>query len=226
MKTVERNGILALRIMSIAIAALLWIFVTWENRGERPAEKVVEASVTYNPPAGMMILNPIERVRVRVRGSEREIRQANPYLIDVQVELLDAGAGGIDVQLTAEQVLLPEKLEVVSIEPTSIHLQLDEVTQRLLPVRPRLTGEPAAGSKVVGRPRVRPQQVLVSGPSTVVGRLDSVTTSPVSLDGHALDFEESTLVLAPDPLVKIVNSQVVTVQVTMQQPEPIPESSR
>ncbi|HVS02601.1 MAG TPA: CdaR family protein [Thermoanaerobaculia bacterium] len=215
------DGLLVLRVMAAAIALLLWLFVTLERRGERPAEKVVEASVTYNPPPGMILLNPVDRVRVRLRGSEETIRRVNPYAVDVQVEIDEDARGVVDVHLEPENVLLPEKLEVVSIEPSFLRLQLDEELRRLLPVRVKLVGEPAAGSVVAGRPRVRPEQVLVTGPSRLLSAVDHLETSPVSLNGHALDFEESALLVSPDPLLK-VQTQVVSVSIPMRQPQPVP----
>jgi YbbR domain-containing protein len=215
----ERNGgVPFLRLISVSIALALWLFVTVEHRGERPAEKVVESTVTYNPPPGIIIMNPVERVVVRLRGGDRAIRHLNPVLVDVQVELRGQEKGMVEVQLLTENVLTPEGIEVVSIEPNSLQLHLDEETRRLLPVRARLVGEPADDAEVVGRPRVSPPQVLVHGPATLVGTLDYLETSPVNLDGRRQDFEESTLVISPDPLIKILESPVVMVQVSVRLP--------
>jgi hypothetical protein len=46
----------------------------------------------------------------------------------------------------------------------------------------------------------------------------AVTTSPVSLDGHALDFSQTVSVVSPSPLVRIVEPSVVTVFVPMTVP--------
>lgn len=219
---IERNGVRGLRVMSLAIALLLWIFVTTEKRGEVPSEKVVDAPVTYNPPPGMIILNPRDRVRVRVRGGATTIRHVNPYTVDVQVELPHDATGKLEVRIDQDNVLVPEGVEVLSIEPSSLELQLDREVRRLLPVRVRLTGEPAAGAVVSSRPEVQPDQVLAVGPQSLVSSLDHLETSPINLDGHAFDFEESALVASPDPLVK-VQSQVVTVRVPMRQPGPVGE---
>lgn len=219
---IERNGRRGLRLMSVAIALLLWVFVTTERRGEVPSEKVVEAPVTYNPPPNMIILNPRDRIRVRVRGSATQIRHVNPYTVDVQVELPRDATGRQEVRLDEDNVLTPEGIEVVAIEPSYLELQLDREVRRLLPVQVRLTGEPAAGAVVAGPPEVQPEQILATGPSTLVSSLDHLETSPINLDGHALDFEESALVVSPDPLVK-VQSQVVTVRVPMRQPGPVGE---
>ena len=131
---------------------LLWLWVTVERRGERPAEKIVDATVTYNPPPGMMILDPQGTVRVRLRGRERAIRRVNPFQIDVQVVVRAEREGPLEVQLTPEDVMMPDGLEVVSIEPNVLRLNVDQEVRRLLPVDVPLVGEPAAGAQLAGKP--------------------------------------------------------------------------
>ncbi len=212
----------ALRMTALALAVLLWLWVTVERRGERPAEKIVDATVTYNPPPGMMILDPQGTVRVRLRGSERAIRRVNPFQIDVQVVVRAEREGPVEVQLQPEDVMMPEDVEVVSIEPNVLRLHVDQEVRRLLPVEVPLVGEPAAGAQLSGRPRVEPSEVLVTGPRKVLGALNSVRTNPISLDGHAFDFTESTLLQTPDPLLQL-QTQVVSVSIPMQQPQPVAE---
>jgi len=213
-----------LRTMALALAVLLWLWVTVERRGERPAEKVVDATVTYNPPPGMMILDPQGTVRVRLRGSERAIRRVNPFQIDAQVVVRSDREGPVEVQLTPEDVMMPEDLEVVSIEPNVLRLHVDQEVRRLLPVQVPLVGEPAAGAELAGRARPTPSEVLVTGPRKVVDAISSVRTNPISLDGHAFDFTESTLLVSPDPLLQL-QTQVVSVAIPMQQPQPVTEAT-
>ena len=212
----------ALRMTALALAVLLWLWVTVERRGERPAEKIVDATVTYNPPPGMMILDPQGTVRVRLRGSERAIRRVNPFQIDVQVVVRADREGPMEVRLQPEDVMMPEGVEVVSIEPGVLRLHVDQEVRRLLPIDVPLVGEPAAGAQLAGKARVTPAEVLVTGPRKVVSGLAGVRSNPISLDGHALDFQESALLVSPDPLVQL-QTQVVTVTVPMQQPPPVAE---
>jgi YbbR domain-containing protein len=221
----ERVSLGVLRLTALALAILLWLFVTVERRGERLAEKVVEATVTYNAPPAMIVLDPEERVRVRLRGSERAIRRVNPYQIDVQVEVDEPREGLHEVRLQSDNVLMPDGLEVVSIEPAVLRLRLDEEVKRLLPVEVPLTGEPAAGSRLDGPPRITPERVLATGPSNLVSALESLRTNPISLDGHAFSFQETALLLSPDPLVQL-QPQVVSVYVPMSQPQPVAEDER
>ncbi len=162
-------------------------------------------------------------MNVRLAGSKKAIRKLNPLTVDVTVELGQHQEGMATVNLGPESVTAPEGLEVVSIEPSSIRVELArEITQRL-PVMAKLTGEPAAGA-VTGEPEIFPNQVLVTGPDTLVSRIDHLTTIPISLDGRAITFEQSVPIVSPDPLIQIEQPTRVTVKIPMSMPdEPKPK---
>lgn len=207
-----------LRTLALALAILAWFFFSFEDR-ERLAETTLEPLVNYNPPRGFTILNPEERVRVQVSGSPSRISTINPFQVSVMVDLSDnTEAGTVEALLGAENVDLPEGIEFVSITPNLLALTLDEVVEDLKPVDVRLVGEPAAGA-IAQTPEVLPPRVLVRGPRSRLSQVQALTTSPVSLDGHALDFEEPVAVVSPDPLVTILQPVVVTVRVPMEIPE-------
>ena len=205
-----------LRLLALSIACALWFSISLADR-QALSERLVEASVSYNRPLGLIILDPEKSVRVRLRGGSKQVRELNPFQVSVQVELLQSSPGRFSVNLGPENVLLPLGLEVVSIEPNVIRVELEREVTRRLPVRARLIGEPAAGA-VVEELEVFPSQVLVSGPESLVARIESLETIPISLDGHALSFEAETAVVAPDPLVQIVQPSRVTVRIPMRQP--------
>jgi YbbR domain-containing protein len=212
----ERARTWGLRLLALGIAVGIWFNASVEDRLVSN-EKVVEASVVYNRPRGFIIINPVQSVRVRLIGNERAIRQLNPYMVDVQVELSRQQEGSATINLGPEDVLAPEGLEVVSIEPSTIRVELEREVAQRLPVVPKLIGEPAAGA-IVEEPEVFPNQVLVTGPESILARLDSLATRPISLDGHAITFEETVPVVPPDPLIQIVQPSQVTVRVPMRQP--------
>jgi YbbR domain-containing protein len=212
----ERTRTWALRLLAFGIAVGIWFNASVEDRLVS-TEKVVEASVSYNRRPDLIILNPVGSVSVRLIGSKTAIRQLNPYMVDVQVDLSKHGPGPATVTLGPENVLTPEGLEVVSIEPGTIRLDLEKEVSLRLPVTAKLVGEPAAGA-IADEPEIFPNQVLVTGPESLLARVASLTTSAISLDGHALTFEETVAVLPPDPLIQIVQPTQVTVRVPMHQP--------
>ncbi|HTQ79212.1 MAG TPA: CdaR family protein [Thermoanaerobaculia bacterium] len=214
----ERLRTWGLRLLALAIAVALWYGVSLEGR-ETMTERIIEASVSYNRPRGFMILDPVQSVNVRLRGSSKKVRTLNPYLVNVQVDLNQSQKGTFSVGLGPTDVQLPEGFEVVSIDPNVIRVELDrEVTQRL-PVRPQLVGEPIGGA-TVGEPEVLPNQVMVSGPESLISKYDWINTRPISLDQHDRTFEEPISVIPPDPLIQVVQPSKVTVRVPIEPPSP------
>jgi len=213
----ERRSLWGLRLLALALAILTWFFVSVEKR-ERLSEKVVEASVTYNTARNYMVLEPVQKVAVRVRGVNSKVRNLNPFMVDVVVDLPESAKHQVDIHLGPDNVILPDGLDVVSIDPNVLHLDLDQVITQMIPIRPKLVGEAAAGA-IVGKPEVEPTKVLVSGPSSHIELIEALTTTPIDLTGHALDFKEQVAVVSPDPLVKVVQPSVVTVQVPLKVPQ-------
>jgi YbbR domain-containing protein len=206
-----------LRVLALGIALGLWFNFSFQAR-EAPAERLIEAAVSYNRPRGYIVLDPVQSVNVRLRGSSKAVRRLSPFQVAVQVDLSRFQEGAWTLNLDHENVLMPDGLEVVSIEPSAIRAELEkEVTQRL-PVVPKLIGEPAGGA-TLAEPEVLPNQVLVTGPGSRIAKAATLSTQPISLDGHALPFEATVAVVSPDPLIQIVQPFKVLVRVVLQPPE-------
>ena len=213
----EKGNLWGLRLLALALAVLAWFLATADRRESRTGNTAVDASINYSTPEQMMILEPVEEVRVGIRGTSSQIRNLNPFQVSVSVDLRDAEKGTREVNLAPRDVLLPEGLEVISIEPNKFVVELDQIVQAIRPVEESLVGEPAAGAMVL-RSEVIPPQVLISGPESLVSDLQSLVTSPVSLDGHALDFDQRAQVVSPDAKIQIVQPVVVTVRVALEIP--------
>lgn len=206
-----------LRVLALGIAFGLWFNFSFQAR-EAPSERLTEAAVSYNRPRDFIVLDPVPSVNVRLRGSSKAIRRLAPFQVDVQVDLSRYQEGTWTINLGPENVLMPENLELVSIEPPIIRVELErEVTQRM-PVVPKITGEPAGGA-TLGEPEVLPNQVLVSGPLSRITKAGTLSTQPISLDGHAIPFEVQVPVVSPDPLLQIVQPFKVLVRVVLTPPQ-------
>lgn len=216
----EGGRLWGLRLLALGIAVALWYSVSLEDR-ETLTERLIEASVSYNRPRNFVILDPVPSVNVRLRGSSKDIRQLNPFQATVQVDLPEAQPGVVSITLGPDDVQVPRELEVVSIDPNVIRVELDnEITQRM-PVRVPLTGKPAAGVEV-GEAEVLPNQVFVIGPKSVLSRIESLDTQPIDLSDRTTTVEETLTVLAPDPLIQVVPPAKVNVRVPLIPPEPTP----
>jgi YbbR domain-containing protein len=204
-----------LRLLALGIAIGIWFNASLQDRLVY-SERLVEAGVSYNRPRGVVILHPAQNVNVRLRGSKKAIRQLNPVLVNVTVELSQLQEGTALINLGPENVTAPDGLEVVSIEPATIRVELDREVLQLLPVVAKLIGEPVRGV-TVDEPEVLPNQVQVTGPASLIARVDHLSV-PISLDGRSFTFEVSAPVVSPDPLIQIVQPSKVSVKVPMHLP--------
>lgn len=206
-----------IRLLALGIAIGIWFNASVEDRLVS-SEKLVEASVTYNRPRGFLVLDQVQNVNVLLRGSKRTIRQVNPYMVDVQVDLNQRQEGPVTINLGRDNVLIPEGLEVVSIEPNTIQIELEREVSTRLPVVPEIIGKAPEGT-VFDEPEVFPNQVLVVGPESLLAKFQTLSTRPIDVTGHLSTFEETVAVIPPDPLIQIVQPSKVSVRVPVQPPQ-------
>jgi YbbR domain-containing protein len=206
-----------IRLLALGIAIGVWFNASVEDRLVS-SEKLVEANVIYNRPRGIIVLDQVQNVNVRLLGSKKAIRQLSPYMVDVQVDLNQRQEGPVTINLGPENVLAPEGLEVVSIEPNTIQVELEREVSQRLPVVPDIIGKPPAGV-VFDEPEVFPNQVLVTGPKSQFSKVQSLSTAPIDVTGHLSTFEENVAVVTPNPLIQIVQPSRVSVRIPVQ-PQP------
>ena len=200
-------------LLAVAIAVVIKVAV---NEALQLSETTISAQVQYNLPAGYMILEPVRQVAVRLRGERSEIAGLTPFSVQIEVSLREGELGQVDITDERLIVQTPGDFEVISKEPNLLTLEVELVERRTLPVRALLSGEPAAGA-VHGQPEVRPAAAQVEGPRSRVRNLTELS-APMSLDGHALSFEEKVTIVSPDPLVKVVEPRQVVVYIPMKVP--------
>lgn len=210
-----------LRLLALVIAVSIWYRVSLEDR-ESLTERTIEASVSYNRPAGFVILNQVSAVNVRLRGTSRKIRDINPYNVDVQVDIPQPQEGALNISLEPSDVKIPEGFDVVSIDPNIIRVELDVERTMSLPVVAQLQGRPPSGFHL-DPPEVFPNQVLVTGPESLLARIQSLSTRPVIVSGRTSTFAEKVTVIPPDPLIQVVQPSKVEVRIPI---EPVPAEGR
>lgn len=210
----DRARTWGLRLLALLIALSIWYRVSLEDR-ETLTERTVEAAITYDRPVGYIILDQVSSVDVRLRGTNRRIRDLTPYQVNVQVNLDQTQEGTIDITLEPSNVQVPQGFKVVSIEPSKIRVELDEEVSQSLPVEPFLVGRVPTGYRSLA-PEVLPTTVLVTGPKSLVARLRALNTRPVSLTGRTETFEDSVTVISPETLVQVAHPSKVVVRIPIQ----------
>ena len=167
---------IGLKILAIALAALLWLVVAGEQIVERALRIPLEFT---NLPSQLEIVGePPNVVDVRVRGSSGALsRMAAGELVAV-LDLRGARPGPRIFHLGGSDVRAPFGVEVVQVAPSNLSIAFERSASKVLPIVPEVEGEPAPGFEI-GTVTADPPTVEVVGPASVLDGLTSAMTEPV-----------------------------------------------
>lgn len=199
-------------LLLLALTAALTIKIA-VHEGEQRIQQTVPATVVYPSEDDMVILDPIQEVEVRLEGKASDMAQLSRFNVTVQADLPLDVPGIVEVSLSPDNVRTPDEITVLGIEPNRFSLEVDRQIEKSVPVAVQVTGEPAAGARVVTR-EARPERVTIRGPESLLLNLD-VLPITVSVERRAISFEERVAPEVPAS-VQIVAPLRVIVSVELQ----------
>ena len=208
-------------LVALIAAFLLW-YALAAQRSENISVRGVKARLTLvNIPSNLVVTSSVpDTVSLQLRGPlTRTLDSRNPP--EVLLDLSDARPGINSYPINASDIPLPAEVDVVSIDPQEITLELERQAARLLPIRPLIDGEPAPGF-VLGEVLVVPWEYTVEGPESLILALESVGTSPVSIEGAAGPVEAVVQPALPNPQLRALGLGPIQVIVDIV-PEAVPE---
>ena len=213
---------IGLKLVSVAIALLLWMVIAGEETVERGLRVPLELQQF---PPGLELLGYVPTTAdVRVRGVSGTLSRISPCDIVAVLDLRGARAGERLFHLTPEQVRAPFGVEVVQVTPPTVAVVFEKAASRNVPIKPAIEGRPAAGY-IVGKTTADPPTVEVVGPESAVRRVTDALTEPVSVAGAVRPVQETVTVGTLDPAVRVKTQR--TVQVTVQiVPAPLEQTVR
>jgi YbbR domain-containing protein len=211
-----------LKLLSVAIAVLLWMVIAGEETVERGLRVPLELQQF---PAGLELLGDVPTTAdVRVRGASGTLSRVSPGEIVAVLDLRSAKAGERLFHLTPDQVRVPFGVEVVQVSPPTVAVAFEKAASRNVPIKPAIDGKPAAGY-VVGKITTDPQAVDVVGPESAVLRVVEALTEPLSIAGAVGPVQETVTVGTLDSAVRLRTQRTakVTVQIV---PAPLEQTVR
>jgi YbbR domain-containing protein len=195
---------LGLKLLSIALAALLWLLVSGEQIVERAMRIPLEFT---NLPAQLEIVGDAPNVvDVRLRGSSGALSRVSTGELVAMLDLQSARTGRRLFHITGSDVRTPFGVEVVQVMPASLSMTFEPSGSKVVPVVPAVEGEPAAGYQV-GTVTADPATVEVVGPVSALGSLTEAITEPVSVSGASSPVTEMVTVGVPDQSVRLREPQ-------------------
>ncbi|MDX2435928.1 MAG: hypothetical protein QNL88_02650 [Acidobacteriota bacterium] len=209
-----------IQFLAALIAAFLLWYILAAQRIENISVRGVKARLTLvNIPRDLVLTSSVpDTVSLQLRGPlTRALDSNNPP--EVLLDLSDARPGLNSYPINERDIPLPAEVEVVSVDPPAITLELERQETRIVSVRPLIEGVPAPGFRVAGI-RAIPAQYTVQGPESLVLALESIDTSPISIEGAAGPVEAMVQPMLPDPLLRMLGLGSLQIIVDI---APIPE---
>jgi YbbR domain-containing protein len=210
-------------MVALVAAVLLWYGLAGQQDQNISVRGVKAALTLVNMPRDLVLMSTVpDTISLQLRGPLTKSLGAAAGL-EVYLDLSDARPGTSLFTIDAAGISLPSDVEVVSIEPAEITLELDRLVSNNLPIQPVLEGVPAPGF-TVGEVRTSPVRVNVQGPESTLAELTLVETTPVSVEGATGPVEATVLPSLTDPLLRslTVVPIVVRVDVLALETTPIP----
>jgi YbbR domain-containing protein len=210
-------------LLSLLVAFLLWYGLA-AQRGREMSIRGVRAQLTLvNIPRDLVLTSSVPNsVALQLRGSlSRALDPRNP--LEVLLDLSDARPGTNSYPINGNDIPLPREVEVVSVEPSAITLELERRQTLNLAVRVIIEGVPAPGF-ILGEVRTMPATLRVQGPESRLAALEFVETEAVSVEGSIAPVESTVQPVLNDPLLRALSVAPIQVVVDVQpEPTPVPE---
>ncbi|WP_303721381.1 YbbR-like domain-containing protein [Malonomonas rubra] len=211
-----------LKLLSLAFALILWIFIMGERRQEVGYRVPLELR---NIPAGLMIANEVpSMVDVRVSGPRTLLMKVSEGDISIAVDLADLQPGLTTFKRLEERLNLPNGLRVTRLSPSFIDLKLERIKEKLVPIKVALRGEPLEGYQV-GRVKAVPDRVLITGAESELKSVNEVTTEPIDLHGVNEGFSLIVSLVHLGTYTDFKDEKTTEVQVEVLAVEPVVDPS-
>ena len=201
-----------LKILSIALAFLLFAV----SRQPQREVLMVGVPIEYtNIPAGLEITgNFPTTANLRLRGAKDVVRSVTVNQLEVVVDLSGKTAGERVIQLKANDVLRPEKVEIRRIDPPTIELKIEPTIRKTISVEPQISGTPISNFELRKLTPI-PSTIEIEGPESKVNKVAKLQTESILIEGKQENFEANVEIETMEEGVRLVNPGPVKVLVEL-----------
>ncbi len=202
---------LLLKGVSVLLAVLIWHQVSQQQT----VWQVVPIPLGFTMPEGLVISNDLPNT-IAVYSRSQRPGGVDQTQLSAVIDLPNASPGTQVVQLTEKSINRPAHVEIDSITPSMVRLEIEQVASLFVPVEPQIKGEPAPGFEVTAI-RVLPNEIRVSGPASRVAATTTINTIPIDISGRREPLTQTAFVDLEDLDLRIDNDLVLVVNVTVEE---------
>ena len=201
-----------LKAASVVLAVVLWGVVI--SRGHSSISMAVPLEFE-NIPQGLLVVETatMSSTVVGLEGHERLIKNLTSENVQISLDLEGLPVGNSQINIGKDNIKLPVFIRLINMNPSTITVTLEETSEKSVPVKPDIVGEPMKGFKVM-RMKVSPGNVTVAGGESELKKLKGVRTEPVDISGASKTLRREVKVASPGGNIRPV-TESVTVEIVI-----------
>ena len=180
------------KLIALSLALISYFFIQFKI-GDENHFKSIPVKINL-PPKLINLDQQIPRVTVTLRGSKSKLNKFSNsdirIVANVEEKKFTAGMP-YNLKLTPDDVTVPFGFTVTKIAPSELVLNLEEVIQKKVSVKPVFDAKQLPNDYIVGKITVIPPEVWISGASSLIKNIESVDTEAIPLQNQTESFEYS-----------------------------------
>lgn len=151
-------------------------------------------------------------ISVRLRGPRDIVRSLTPNQLAVVANLNSRDPGERTIQFRPDDVLRPDNIQVLQIEPASIRIRIDQLVGRIVPIKPGFVDKPPEGYEVYSW-SISPSEIEIEGPQQQIREILNLTTEAIRLRDRTTEFISQVDVQPLQQTIRVKTPGPITVKV-------------
>ena len=206
------------KIVALVFAIVIWFFVVTENEYEHVIEVPVAA---INIPPGKVILNDLPKVvKVKIKGTGKDLIALMVRTgARLKLDLFDVEQSKI-FHIEPRNVFLSRPIGAIQsneiIMPDSIRVILDDFQRKQIPVSSNIKPKVAPGFTIVGDAQINPDSVLISGPQSLISKINSISTEEVNFENLTDNLKQNIRLVSQSSNKIVVSTNRVEISLDIQ----------
>jgi len=199
-----------LKLTSLILAIILWIFVILSGR----ADVTIDIPVNFiNLPSKLEVVDFPETISVSIEGQERILKTLKKSNLNALIDLSDAKTGKSFFTISRDNIELPKMMVITNIDPETVSVMIEEQMSKKVTVKPDIVGTPENGYAIV-EIISSPDSLIIEGPKSLVRKIRRIKTEPIDINGLNSDLiYKANLNLANSSIRKSINKVDVNISV-------------
>jgi YbbR domain-containing protein len=203
-----------IKLLSLALAAILWVYV--DNLKERERFFSIPLEVR-NVPSHHMVSNDLPgTVKVVLKGKESSLALVNEKSLEAYVDFEQRARARSRNIIRVDKESLPRGVTVKEINPAAVEAEVEVVRRKRVKVVPVIFDEPPFGYQLENV-EVEPNDVEIRGPVSLVDSIESVYTVDIDVSGITETTIKSVDINLDDDKISLIDNRPVSVKAVVKE---------